>query len=98
MALSVNFWRLGTKTVRVVSADGLADEPTEGVPSGATLWRADVGASRAWNGEAWGNAGGGATGPQGDPGEVGPAGRSIEVFQQAEEPMGAVAGDVWIVP
>ena len=74
MALSVQFWRLGSKTVRVVTADGLADEPTEGVPSGATLWRSDVGASRAWNGEAWGNAGGGATGPQGPPGAAGATG------------------------
>ena len=74
MALSVNFWRLGTKTVRVVSADGLADEPTEGVPSGATLWRTDVGASRAWNGEAWASSGGGAAGPPGQDGADGAPG------------------------
>lgn len=74
MALSVQFWRLGSKTVRVVTADGLADEPTEGVPSGAILWRSDTGAHRAFDGEAWASSGGGATGPQGPPGADGAVG------------------------
>lgn len=75
MALSVQFWRLGTKTVRVVTADGLADEPTEGVPSGAILWRSDTGAHRAFDGEAWASSGGGATGPPGQDGADGAPGR-----------------------
>lgn len=75
MALSVQFWRLGSKTVRVVTADGLADEPTEGVPSGAILWRSDTGAHRAFDGEAWASSGGGATGPPGQDGADGAPGR-----------------------
>ena len=74
MSLSVNFWRLGTKAVRVVTADGAADEPTEGVPAGAMLFRTDTGAHRAFNGAAWATSGGGATGPQGPPGNDGAAG------------------------
>ena len=40
-------------------------------------------------------------GPQGDPGvngQDGQPGRSIQVFEQAGEPVTAQAGDVWIVP
>ena len=74
MALNVNFWRLGTKAVRVVTADGAADEPVEGVPSGAMLFRTDTGAHRAFNGATWASSGGGETGPQGPQGIQGPAG------------------------
>lgn len=42
---------------------------------------------------AGGSAGG--TGPAGDDGLDG---RSVAVFDQAQEPLSAVAGDIWIVP
>ena len=74
MALSVQFWRLGSKAVRVVTADGAADEPVAGVPSGAMLFRTDTGAHRAFNGAAWASSGGGEMGPQGPQGIQGPAG------------------------
>lgn len=74
MALSVDFWRLGTKAIRVVAADGSSDEPVVGVPAGAMLFRIDTGEHRAFNGEAWASSGGGATGPQGPQGIQGPAG------------------------
>lgn len=74
MSLNVNFWRLGSKAVRVVSADTALDEPIEGVPVGAMLFRTDLGAHRAFDGEAWASSGGGEQGPQGLQGIQGPAG------------------------
>lgn len=40
----------------------------------------------------------GPMGPMGRPGRDGVDGRSVHVFTQAEEPVEAVAGDLWIVP
>ena len=74
MALTVSFWRLGTRTVRVVTADSAADEPTVDVPLGAMLTRTDTGEHRAFNGATWASSGGGATGPQGPAGPTGPTG------------------------
>lgn len=74
MALSVNFWRLGTKAVRVVTAGAAEDEPIEGVPAGAMLFRTDTGERRAFNGETWGSSGGGEVGPVGPAGPAGPSG------------------------
>ena len=58
MALSVAFWRIGTKAIRVVTADGPADEPSVDVPLGAMLTRTDTGEHRAFDGEAWASSGG----------------------------------------
>lgn len=62
IALGVSFWRLGAKAVRVVTADAAEDEPTEGVPPGATLYRTDTGEHRSFSGSAWASSGGGEPG------------------------------------
>ena len=59
MALNVAFWRIGTKAIRVVTADGPTDEPTVGVPLGSMLTRTDTGEHRAFNGATWASSGGG---------------------------------------
>ena len=74
MPLNVNFWRLGTKAVRVVTADAVEDEPASGVPAGARLFRTDTSESREFDGAAWSSSGGGATGPTGPAGPTGPTG------------------------
>lgn len=40
----------------------------------------------------------GATGPAGAIGPQGAAGRSVAVFDDASEPAGAIAGDIWFQP
>ena len=92
MALSVNFWRLGSKAIRCVAASSEVDEPVVGVPPGAMLFRSDTGEHRTFTGSEWMSAGGGAQGEDGEDG------RSVAVFEQAGEPLSAVAGDLWIVP
>ena len=62
MALSVAFWRIGTKAIRVVTADGPADEPSVDVPLGAMLFRMDTQAHRYFNGSAWVSSEGGGGG------------------------------------
>lgn len=74
MSLNVNFWRLGTKAVRVVTADAVEDEPVSGVPAGAILFRTDTEEHRSFDGAAWSSSGGGATGPTGPAGPTGPTG------------------------
>lgn len=74
MALSVNFWRLGSKTIRCVTASSEVDEPLEAVPPGAMLFRTDTGEHRAFTGSEWASAGGGGQGPAGPTGPQGPQG------------------------
>lgn len=38
----------------------------------------------------------GGTGPQGTTGPQGAAGRSVTVYEQPDEPLAAVAGDIWV--
>ena len=62
MSLNVSFWRLGTRAVRVVTADNAADEPTVDVSPGAMLFRMDTQAHRYFNGSAWVSSEGGGGG------------------------------------
>lgn len=58
MALSVQFWRLSGKAIRVVTADAAIDEPASDVPAGARLYRTDTDESREFDGAAWSSVGG----------------------------------------